>query len=130
VVMEASGEAAFLHDGAAQDVLLVSLGVITAVPLVLFATAARRIPLTLLGLLQYLTPTLQLLCGVVVLGEDMPPERLVGFVLVWIALLVLAVDALRGSRLGLGGGRRTAEPVSPAAAGRSVRGPDPSASPG
>lgn len=128
LVLEATGEAAFLHDGARQDLLLVGLGVITAVPLVLFATAARRIPLTLLGLLQYLTPTLQLLCGVVVLGEDMPPERLVGFVLVWIALLVLAVDALRGSRLGHG--RPAGEPVSPAAAGPSVRGRDPSGSPG
>jgi chloramphenicol-sensitive protein RarD len=128
LVMEATGEAAFLHDGTGQDLLLVSLGVITAVPLVLFATAARRIPLTLLGLLQYLTPTLQLLCGVVVLGEDMPPERLAGFVLVWIALSVLAVDALRGSRLGLG--RRGGTTVSPAAAAPSGRGRGPSTSPG
>lgn len=117
VVMEASGEAAFLHDGTGQDLLLLSLGVVTAVPLVLFATAARRIPLTLLGLLQYLTPTMQLLCGVVVLGEAMPTERLVGFVLVWIALIVLTVDALRAARLGPG--PRASTPDVPPDVGRS-----------
>jgi chloramphenicol-sensitive protein RarD len=97
VVMEATGEAAFLHGSVGRDVLLVGLGVVTAVPLLLFGTAARRIPLSLLGLLQYLTPTLQLLCGVLVFHEPMPVERLVGFVLVWVALATLAVDAL-GSR--------------------------------
>ncbi|NLV56738.1 MAG: EamA family transporter RarD [Acidimicrobiales bacterium] len=95
VAFEATGEAAFLHGPATRDLLLLGLGLVTAVPLVLFAAAARRIPLTLLGLLQYLTPTLQLACGVVVFGEDLPRERLVGFVLVWIALAILAVDALR-----------------------------------
>jgi chloramphenicol-sensitive protein RarD len=104
VALEVTGEAAFLQGSVGRDVLLVGLGVVTAVPLLLFGTAARRIPLSLLGLLQYLTPTLQLLCGVVVFHEPMPPERLVGFVLVWVALAVLAADAL-------GVGRRTA-PVS------------------
>jgi len=66
---------------------------VTAVPLLLFAVAAPRIPLTLLGLLQYLTPTDQLLIGVLVLDEALPPARLAGFVLVWIALAVLAFDA-------------------------------------
>ncbi len=94
VVLQVTGDAAFLHGSVGRDVLLVSLGVVTAVPLLLFGTAARRIPLSLLGLLQYLTPTLQLLCGVLVFHEPMPAERLVGFVLVWVALGVLAVDAL------------------------------------
>lgn len=98
VVLQVSGDAAFLHDGGRQDLLLVSLGVVTAVPLLLFGTAASRIPLSLLGLLQYLTPTLQLLCGVVILGEPLPPERLAGFVLVWVALIVLGVDAVRSAR--------------------------------
>lgn len=98
VVVQARGGAAFLHGSAGRDLLLVGLGVVTAVPLVLFGTAARRIPLTLLGLLQYLTPTFQLLCGVVILGEDLPPERLAGFVLVWVALVLLGVDAVRTSR--------------------------------
>jgi chloramphenicol-sensitive protein RarD len=98
VALELSGEAAFLQGSAGRDALLVGLGVVTAVPLLLFGTAARRIPLSLLGLLQYLTPTLQLLCGVVVFHEPMPPERLVGFVLVWVALAVLAADALGAGR--------------------------------
>ena len=98
VVLQARGDAAFLHGDVGRDALLLSLGVVTPVPLVLFATAARRIPLTLLGLLQYLTPTMQLLCGVVVLDEGLPPERLAGFVLVWCGLTALTVDALGVSR--------------------------------
>jgi chloramphenicol-sensitive protein RarD len=94
VVLQATGDAAFLHGSVGRDLLLVSLGVVTAVPLLLFGTAARRIPLSLLGLLQYLTPTLQLMCGVLVFHEPMPPARLAGFVLVWVALAVLGADAL------------------------------------
>jgi len=98
VVLEVTGEAAFLHTSTKENVLLISLGVVTAVPLLLFGTAASRIPLSLLGLLQYLTPTLQLLCGVVILNEPLPPDRLVGFVLVWVALILLGVDAVRSAR--------------------------------
>ncbi|MEY2436667.1 MAG: chloramphenicol-sensitive protein RarD [Acidimicrobiaceae bacterium] len=98
VVMQVRGDAAFLHGSLGRDVLLVALGIVTAVPLLLFAAAARRIPLSMLGLLQYLTPTGQLLCGVLVLGEPLPPERIAGFVLVWIALLLLAADALSAVR--------------------------------
>ncbi len=108
ILMEGTGDAAFLHGSTGQDVLLVGLGVVTAAPLLLFAASARRIPLTLLGLLQYLTPTLQLLCGVVVLHEGLPPERLAGFVLVWIALIILGTDAVRTSR------RAATEPVAEA----------------
>lgn len=98
VVLEVRGDAAFLHGSIGQDALLVGLGFITAAPLVLFGIAATRIPLTMLGLLQYLTPTLQLLCGVVILHEPMPTERLVGFVLVWVALAVLGADAVHAYR--------------------------------
>ncbi len=107
-VLQVQGEAAFLHGSAGLDVLLVALGLITAVPLLAFGAAASRIPLSLLGLLQYLTPTLQLLCGVVILGEPLPPARLAGFVLVWGALAVLTVDALRDS----GARRNAADPTS------------------
>ena len=93
-----SGEAAFTNGSVGRDVLLVGLGLVTAVPLLLFGAAATRIPLSLLGLLQYLTPTLQLVCGVLILGEEMPPVRLAGFVLVWIALGLLAADAIGRSR--------------------------------
>jgi chloramphenicol-sensitive protein RarD len=98
VALEAGGDAAFLHGSGARDLLLVSLGIVTAVPLLLFGTAATRIPLSLLGLLQYLTPTLQLICGVAVLGEPLPPERLAGFVLVWIALAFLTWDGIGARR--------------------------------
>ena len=111
VVSEARGTAAFGHSSIDRDALLVALGIVTAVPLLLFATAARRIPLSMLGLLQYLTPTGQLLCGVLALGEPLPPERLVGFVLVWIALLVLAADAFGASRRRAGGPASTAARV-------------------
>lgn len=97
-VFHGSGEAAFTNRSVGEDLLLVGLGMVTAVPLLLFGAAATRIPLSLLGLLQYLTPTLQLICGVVVFDEDMPPVRLAGFVLVWIALGLLAVDAIGRSR--------------------------------
>lgn len=97
VVLQVRGGTAFLHGSVGRDLILAGLGVVTAVPLVLFGTAARRIPLTLLGLLQYLTPTFQLVCGVLVLDEDLPPERLAGFVLVWVALVLLGTDAVRTS---------------------------------
>ncbi|MER8183035.1 EamA family transporter RarD [Kitasatospora sp. NPDC094015] len=74
--------------------LLILSGVITAVPLICFGAAAVRVPLTTLGLLQYLAPVFQFLIGVVVMHEEMPPARWAGFGLVWVALLVLTVDAL------------------------------------
>jgi chloramphenicol-sensitive protein RarD len=95
VVLEATGGAAFLHGSVARSAALLSLGVVTAVPLLLFGTAARRIPLSLLGLLQYLTPTLQLACGLLFLGESLHGGRLAGFVIVWLALGVLAADAMQ-----------------------------------
>ena len=79
-------------------VALVASGVVTAVPLLLFGTAARRLPLSTVGLLQYIAPTLQFLIGVVVLGEQMPPARWWGFGLVWVALVLMTVDGLRASR--------------------------------
>ncbi|HEX4903585.1 MAG TPA: EamA family transporter RarD, partial [Acidimicrobiales bacterium] len=102
------GELSFTNGSTGRDVLLAGLGVITAVPLLLFATAATRIPLSTLGLLQYVTPTMQLVCGVAILGEDLPPARLTGFALVWIALTILAADALRSERRSR---RLTVEPV-------------------
>ncbi|HZQ85678.1 MAG TPA: EamA family transporter RarD [Acidimicrobiales bacterium] len=98
VVLEARGSAAFLHGSVLRDLALLGLGVVTAVPLLLFGAAARRIPLSLLGLLQYLTPTLQLLCGLVFLGESLDGARLAGFVIVWLALVVLAADALQSGQ--------------------------------
>ncbi|MCU1638094.1 MAG: RarD protein [Microbacteriaceae bacterium] len=77
-----------------HTLLVVGSGIITAVPLLLFAGAARRLPLITLGLVQYLAPLLQFLIGAFVLNEEMPPERWVGFGLVWVALVVLTVDMI------------------------------------
>ena len=77
---------------------LVALGPITAVPLLLFGGAARRLPLSVIGILQYLTPTMQFLIAVLVFGEEMPAARWWGFALVWLALVVLTTDGLLAGR--------------------------------
>ncbi|MSO86492.1 MAG: EamA family transporter RarD [Acidimicrobiia bacterium] len=92
------GDAAVGQGTLSQDALLLALGVVTAVPLLLFGTAARRIPLSELGLLQYITPTMQLVCGIAIFHEDLPPERFAGFILIWLALFLLGADAIRVSR--------------------------------
>jgi len=94
-VLAGQGTLTLGHRGAAHDALLASAGLVTAVPLLFFAGAASRLPLSTLGLLQYLTPVLQLAVGVGVRHEPLPPARLAGFALVWVALLVLTIDALR-----------------------------------
>ncbi|MCF3962133.1 EamA family transporter RarD [Streptomyces fuscigenes] len=94
----ASGRSTFTAHGAGHAAWLASAGLVTAVPLVLFGAAAVRVPLTTLGLLQYLTPVLQLALGVAYFHEPMPPERWAGFALVWVALIVLTGDALRTAR--------------------------------
>jgi chloramphenicol-sensitive protein RarD len=83
---------------AVHTIALIGSGVITAVPLLFFAAASRRLPLTTLGLVQYLAPVLQFLAGVVILHEPMPPERWLGFGLVWLALIVLTVDMIVAGR--------------------------------
>lgn len=100
VAMELSGTAEFGGGGAGLSLLLAGTGVVTVVPLVLFAAAAARIPLSLLGLLQYLTPTTQFVLAVTVFAETMPAAQWAGFALVWVALALLAVDALRSMRSG------------------------------
>ena len=85
-------------DGWQHTVLLCLAGVVTAVPLLLFAAGARRVSLTTIGLLQFVAPILQFLIGWLVLGEPMPLERWIGFGLVWVALTVLTVDSLLHAR--------------------------------
>lgn len=97
--LEANGEAAFIQDGLGISVLLILLGPITAIPLLAFGAAAIRIPLSTLGIIQYVTPTVIFLLGITVFGESMPALRWVGFGLVWIALVVFTVDAWRRSRV-------------------------------
>ena len=78
--------------------LLMFSGVATAVPLLLFAAATRRIPLVTVGMIQFMTPIMQFLTGVFIYGEVMSPGRWIGFVCVWLALIVLSADALRKAR--------------------------------
>ena len=94
-VLHAQGEGTAGNNGVGHLLLLIGSGVATAVPLLLFAAATSRIPLSTVGLLQYLTPSMQLAIGVFVYGEPMPPLRLVGFAVVWLALAVFTVDTLR-----------------------------------
>lgn len=93
-----TGGLAFGSHGAGHTALLAATGIVTAVPLVCFGAAAIRVPLSTLGLLQYLAPTFQFLLGVVYFHEEMPPERWAGFALVWLALTLLTWDALRTAR--------------------------------
>jgi chloramphenicol-sensitive protein RarD len=97
-VLTVNGDSTFTANPPWQGLLLASTGLITVVPLLLFASAARRVPLSTMGLLQYLTPVLQLLCGVLLLDEHMPASRWAGFGLVWAALAVLTFDSLRAAR--------------------------------
>ena len=97
-VLQANGDGHLTDDAPWNALLLASAGIVTVVPLLLFAAAARRVPLSTMGLLQYVTPVLQFLCGVVVFGETMPASRWAGFAIVWVALAVMTVDTLRTAR--------------------------------
>lgn len=81
-----------------HSALLLMAGVVTAIPLLLFAAASRRLPLIFMGFIQYFAPFIQFLVGVFILQEPMPPERWIGFGLVWLALLVLTFDLMRSAR--------------------------------
>ncbi len=87
----------FTDHGIGHALLLAGMGVVTAVPLLLFAAAARRVRLVVIGLLQFIAPVLQFLFGLV-LGEPMSPHRWVGFMIVWLALSILVLDMLRFRR--------------------------------
>ncbi|MQY21255.1 EamA family transporter RarD [Nocardia macrotermitis] len=97
VVLGVTGHAAFGH-GVGHSALLMAAGPVTLIPLLLFAVAASRTPLSTMGLLQYLTPALQMAWGVLVGHEPMPASRWAGFGLIWLALLVFTADALRRRR--------------------------------
>lgn len=96
--LQIQGTGTFGHQGLGPALLLMATGLITAVPLLLFSAAATRVPLSTLGLLQYLAPTAQFLLGVLYFGERMSPAQWIGFGLVWIALVVMTVTGLRRVR--------------------------------
>jgi chloramphenicol-sensitive protein RarD len=109
--LTAAGHAKFGHVSAGHTVLMIVSGVATAVPLMLFAGAANRVPMVGIGILQYVAPILQLAVGLLIYHEPMPPARLAGFVLVWIALIIFTADALR-KRTTTGPTAATVDPVA------------------
>lgn len=90
-----SGQSTFGSEGLGHALLMVGAGVITAVPLLCFTAAAIRVPLSTLGLLQYIAPVLQFLCGVLIAKETMPASRWIGFSIVWLALVIFTYDSVR-----------------------------------
>ncbi|MEO8887991.1 MAG: EamA family transporter RarD, partial [Jatrophihabitantaceae bacterium] len=98
VIIGVQGNLAFGTVSVGNSLLLASTGIVTAVPLLFFASATRRLPLSVLGLLQYLAPVLQFAVGVGIRHEPLPTAELIGFALVWVALIVLTIDGIRNQR--------------------------------
>jgi chloramphenicol-sensitive protein RarD len=107
--LTAQGDSSFASDGLGHTLLLMSAGLVTAVPLLCFGAAAIRVPMVTLGLLQYLAPILQFLIGVLYFHEEMSTGRWIGFVLVWVALAIFTVESVRHRRQQL---RLSAEAVA------------------
>lgn len=99
VSVNSNGTGSFLHDGAQIDLLLIGAGAVTTIPLLMFASAARQIPLTVVGLLQYIAPTMQFLIGVFLYKEPFDQAHLIGFGVVWIALIIFWVENFLASRV-------------------------------
>jgi chloramphenicol-sensitive protein RarD len=98
VFVQAQGTGAFWHSGTATTVLLAFTGVVTALPLLLFGLGARLIPLSLVGILQYIAPTCQFLIGVLVYDEPFTLARLVGFSIIWLALIIYTLEGFMERR--------------------------------
>lgn len=98
LILQSIGKSAFLHTGVQTDLLVVLSGIVTAIPLLLFAAAAQKIPLSLVGILQYIAPTLQFLIGVFLYHEAFSQIQLVGFGMVWMALIFFALEGYLNSK--------------------------------
>ena len=98
IYLQLNGTLTFGHLGWGHTLLLIAAGIVTVIPLLCFAAAATRLPLSTLGLLQYIAPTLQFLLGVLYFGERMSTARWIGFALVWLALATLTADGVRRAR--------------------------------
>jgi len=98
-VVGSNATGAFLQKGAGIDLLLIGAGVVTTIPLLMFASAARQIPLTVVGLLQYIAPTMQFLIGVFLYKEPFDRAHLIGFGIVWIALIIFWVENFTAKRV-------------------------------
>jgi chloramphenicol-sensitive protein RarD len=102
IFVQLHGTGSFGHIAAGTDLLLVSSGIVTVVPLLCFAAATSRVPLTVMGLMQYATPVIQFVIGVAVRHEKVPASELAGFALVWVALTILGISELRQWRVSRG----------------------------
>lgn len=98
LIVQRGGDGMFLRAGTQTDLLLAGTGLLTVVPLLLFATAVRRVPLSVMGILQFIAPTMQFLLGVFVFREPFPSAQLIGFASVWIALGLFAADGMLSRR--------------------------------
>lgn len=94
ILTHSQGSGAFGSQGIQTNLLLILTGVVTAVPLLLFGSAARLIPLTMIGILQYMAPTIQFLIGVVIYNEPFTVQRLIGFSIIWLALIIFTAENL------------------------------------
>lgn len=92
--LESQSESHFCHSGLSSDLLLILGGLYTALPLIWFAAATRRITLTMIGLLQYLAPTIQFLLGIFLYDESFDKTKLIGFCIIWLALLLYTLEGL------------------------------------
>jgi chloramphenicol-sensitive protein RarD len=98
VYVGATGTGAIFNEGMRTNVLLIGAGVVTAVPLLLFASAAKRIPLTMIGIMQFIAPTIQFMLGVLVYKEPFNHDQLIGFSIVWLALIIFWLEGFYASR--------------------------------
>src|SRR6202142_2004772 len=105
IFCETTGQGAFLHSGPLKDWMMVGAGLVTTIPLLLFSAAVPRVPLTTIGILQYINPTMQFLLGVLVYKEPFTHDRLIGFGLVWVGLIFFWVEGLYSRR------RLSTEPI-------------------
>lgn len=92
------GQGAFLHTGIGSDLLMAGAGLVTTIPLLMFVSAARRIPLTTIGIMHYITPTCQFLIGVLIFKEAFDATKALGFGIVWIGLIIFAIEGYRAHR--------------------------------
>ena len=107
LVVAAGEDGAFLHHGTRTDLLLIGGGLVTIGPLLLFASSVQRVPLSVVGILQYISPTIQFMLGVFVLGEPFSHTQLIGFAIVWTAIVLFAIDGLSARHV------RPSEPKRP-----------------
>ena len=94
-----NGSGAFFHEGAFIDILLIGAGLVTTIPLLMFASAAKQIPLSIVGLLQYIAPTIQFLIGVFLYKEPFDQAHFIGFAIVWVALIIFAIEGYFARRV-------------------------------